>query len=183
MVTTSKKLRQRSIYIYLPSINMADEWKKRASKQRLSISKFVIEHVLDSLKEDEESKSDSNAELTKQLRETQEELKKALKEASLYRQLSEKLDNDLRYYRTKPFLEENFRGIRSYDKDLVGLLKRKRTLDSDRLLEDLGIDPRETDLVKGVRVQLENLEAYGLVRSTPRGWKWVEKKTEEAESH
>jgi hypothetical protein len=177
MVSASKKLKERSVYIYLPSTKMADEWKARAQKQDLSISKFVVEHVLDSLRQEEEVEASnvSKVDLATQLRETQEELKKVAKEAALYRQLSEKLDNELRYYRTRPFMEENFQGIRSYDKHLVDLLKRKGTVDSDRLLEDLDVDPRQTDLVKGIRAQLDNLEAYGLIESTPRGWKWVEK--------
>ena len=49
MMTSSKKLKQRSIYIHLPSTKMADDWKGRAQKHNLSISKFAIEHVLDSM--------------------------------------------------------------------------------------------------------------------------------------
>jgi hypothetical protein len=46
-------------------------------------------------------------------------------------------------------------------------------IDSDHLLRLLRIDPRETSLVKAVSNQLENLEAYGLVEKTRRGWKWT----------
>jgi hypothetical protein len=179
MVISSKKLKERSVYIYLPSTKMAEDWKQRAEKQKLSVSKFVIEHVLDSLRQDDDSEANfsSKAELVKQLREIQKELKEVKKEASLYRQLSEKLDNELRYYRTRPFTEEHFQGIRSYDKRLVELLEKKGTMDSDRLLQELDIDPKETDLVKGIRAQLDNLEAYGLIQSTPRGWRWIQTQT------
>jgi hypothetical protein len=178
MVVNSKKLKQRSIYIYLPSTKMADEWKSRAEKEDLSISKFVVEHVLASLRQDddEEVSAVSRGDLARQLREARDDLKKVSKEAQMYRLLSEKLDNELRYYRTMPFIEEqSFQGTRSYDKHLVELLKKKGTIDSDRLLDDLDVDPKQTDLVKGVRAQLDNLEAYGLIESTPRGWRWVEK--------
>jgi len=39
-------------------------------------------------------------------------------------------------------------------------------LDSYRLLEDLNIDPSDTDLVRAVSRQLEDLEAYGLLART-----------------
>jgi hypothetical protein len=52
-------------------------------------------------------------------------------------------------------------------------LKKQGPIDSYRLLEALAIDPREAELVKGVSAELEALENYGLIVSTPRGWRWV----------
>lgn len=45
-------------------------------------------------------------------------------------------------------------------------------LSSDVIVERLGIDPSEYEAVRAVSKQLENLEAYGLVRPSPKGWKW-----------
>jgi hypothetical protein len=45
MVLKNKQLTDRAIYVYLPTVEMADEWKSRADKSKLSISKFVLEHV------------------------------------------------------------------------------------------------------------------------------------------
>ena len=53
------------------------------------------------------------------------------------------------------------------------ILKRGVVIDSYTLLEELGIDPKETDLVKAVSKQLEDLESYGLISSTQRGWRWI----------
>jgi hypothetical protein len=103
MVSSSNKLKQRSIYLYLPSTKMAENWKTRAEKQNLSVSKFVVEHVLDSIraKQKEDQAAFSKSDLAKELREPKEELKRVTKVSSLYRQLSEKLDNELKYYRTR----------------------------------------------------------------------------------
>ena len=49
----TETIKQRAIYVYLPSIEMAEEWKKRAEKAGISISKFVIEHVENSLRQEE----------------------------------------------------------------------------------------------------------------------------------
>lgn len=175
MVVADKALKERSLYVYLPSTAMAKDWKERADKKGVSISKFVIEHVSDSLRrlEGENDGQFSKQEISQKLRETEDELKRITKDARLYKQLAEKFDNELKYYRTKPFLDEKFEGIRAYDKELIALLKKKGAVDSDDLLDELGIDPKEVELVKGIRNQLENLSAYGLVKPTARGWKWI----------
>ena len=52
-------------------------------------------------------------------------------------------------------------------------MKRGGTLDSYKLLEALGIDPKDSELVKAISRQLEDLEAYGVVAPTPKGWRWI----------
>ena len=41
-------------------------------------------------------------------------------------------------------------------------MKKRGVVDSDELLNELDIDPGESDLVKAVSRQLESLESYGL---------------------
>jgi hypothetical protein len=36
-----------------------------------------------------------------------------------------------------------------------------------------GINPTEFELVKAVSKQLEDLEAYGMIEATSKGWKWI----------
>ncbi len=76
-------------------------------------------------------------------------------------------------HRSAAFLGDDFEGARKYNRELVKVLKRGDLIDNYRLLEELGIDPREADLVKAVSTELENLEAYGLVTFSPGGWWWV----------
>ncbi len=173
MVVKRKKLNKRSLYVYLPSVKMSQDWKASAGKQKTSISKFVIEHVLNSFKHEKDQSSPTRTELVKQLRERDEEVKILRKEVKLFKQLADKLDTELKRYRAQPFLEEGFQGVRAYDRELIKLLRNKASIDSDRILEELSIDPKESDLVKGVRMQLDNLESYGLIKASPRGWRWV----------
>ena len=85
----------------------------------------------------------------------------------------ERYESELKRYRAQPFQEEDYRGMRRYSKELVEILKARGQVDSYRLLEELGIDPRESDLVKAVTSQLEELEAYGMVKTDGRTWKWI----------
>jgi len=65
---------------------MSKDWKTSAEKHKTSISKFVIEHVLNSLKEEENQSSPTKAELVKQLREKDEEVKNLRREIMLFKQ-------------------------------------------------------------------------------------------------
>jgi predicted HicB family RNase H-like nuclease len=94
------------------------------------------------------------------------------KDNELLRKLVDNLDKELKRYRARPFLIEGFRGVRRFDVKLIKLLKREGTHSNDEILEHLGIDPEDVDLVKAVDKQLELLERYRLVEYTGRGWRW-----------
>ena len=47
--TKTETIKERAIYVYLPTQEMADKWKELAETSNISISKFVIEHVERSL--------------------------------------------------------------------------------------------------------------------------------------
>jgi len=169
----TETIKDRAIYVYLPSLEMAEDWKGRADKAGASISKFVVERVEDSIRREEgEEGYLSRLEILKRLNVAEEELKKLRGENSLLKKLVDNLDNELKRYRAKPFLEESFEGVRRFDKELIDLLKEGGSYTDDMILSRLNIDPSNADLVKAVSKQLEILEAYGLVEYVGRGWKW-----------
>jgi len=169
----TETIKERSVYVYLPSLEMADDWKQKAEKGGVSISKFVIERVEESIRGEEgEEGYLGRAELVKKLRDAEEELKKARNENRLLKKLAENLDNELRRYRAQPFLEESFEGVRKFDKDLVELLRKGGSYTQEDILAHLNIDPSDSDLMKAVSKQLEALEGYGLLEYRGRGWRW-----------
>lgn len=165
-------IKERAIYVYLPSERMVAEWKKRAKKQGASISKFVIEHVENSLQQEEDPLYKPRGELVNEINALKNELRELKDDNRQKKIVIERLEDELRKYRAEVFLEERFEGVRKYDRELIGILKRRGVVDGEELLQDLGIDPRESELVKAVSRQLDNLEAYGLVTATKRGWRW-----------
>ena len=50
----TETIKQRAIYVYLPSHDMVEKWKNLAKKSGTSISKFVAEHVENSLRQEED---------------------------------------------------------------------------------------------------------------------------------
>jgi len=170
----TETIKDRAVYVYLPSVEMVEDWKRRAERAGVSISRFVVERVEDSIRrEGGEEGYLSRAELVKRLRSAEEELRKLRDENRLLRRLVENLDNELKRYRAQPFLEEDFEGVRRFDRELIELLRRGGSYTQEQILVRLNIDPSDDDLVKAVDKQLEALEAYGLVEYKGRGWRWV----------
>lgn len=169
----TETIKDRAIYVYLPSVEMMEKWKRLAERRGTSVSKFVREHVENSLRQEEEPSYKSRGELLNELQELKEQLMEERKRTRRLDLVVDKLERELRKYRVRPFLEENFVGIRRFQKELVEVLREGGVLSSEELLSRLGIERSEHEAVKGVSKQLEILESYGLVLSSPRGWRWV----------
>lgn len=169
----TETIKERAIYVYLPSIEHADRWKELAKKHGSSISKFVIEHVENSLRQEENESYESRAQLRKRIGEFQEELSDVREDRRILRQLVDRQEKELRRYRSMPFLVDDFEGVRNYDRELIEILRKGGQLKDDEILMRLGIEPTESEATKAVSKQLEILQAYGLLRHTPRGWKWI----------
>jgi hypothetical protein len=163
--------KSRYVYLYLPTVEDKKRWQSLADEAGVPLSKFVIEVVESSLTEQSDFKP--RGELVKEigkLRTENKELRDDLKQKKI---VLEKYENELKRYRSEAFLEDKFEGVRKYNKEIMAILKRGGVVDSYELLEELGINPQEADTVKAVSKQLEDLESYGLVTSTQRGWKWA----------
>lgn len=169
----TETIKQRAIYVYLPSEEMTDKWKERADKEGISISKFVIENVENSLNQVEDPDFKPRGELIKKIRELEKEVEKLSSDVKIKNIVIEKYEEELKRYRMKDFNEDYFEGVRSYDKELIDIFKKKIIIKEDELLELLKIDPRDSEIMKGLTSQIRSLEAYGLIETTRRGWRWL----------
>ena len=163
--------KSRYVYLYLPTVEDKQRWQSLADEAKIPLSKFIIQVVENALFEESDFKP--RGELVKEignLRSENKELRDDLKQKKI---VLEKYENELKRYRSEVFLEDRYEGVRKFNKEIMTILKQSGVVDSYRLLEELGIDPKETDLVKAISKQLEDLESYGLITSTQRGWRWI----------
>jgi len=165
---------KRAIYVYLPSIEEGEKWKNLAEKSGLSISKFVVEHVENSLRQEEdEDIYGSRTRLMKEIRGLKDENIELRKRNEMLERVIEKLDEENKRYRMEPFLNNDFKGIRKYEEGLIKLFKSRTTIKKEDIFELLGINPMKNgDIAKGITKQLENLEHYGLIEDKGKLWKW-----------
>lgn len=163
--------KSRYVYLYLPSAEDKARWDSLAKEAGVPLSKFVIEVVESALAENSDFKP--RGELVKEigkLRTENKELRDDLKQKKV---VIAKYETDLKRYRSEAFLDDQYKGVRKYSKQIIEILRRGVTVDSHKLLEELDIDPKDSDLVSAASKQLEELEGYGLVANTSRGWRWI----------
>jgi hypothetical protein len=163
--------KSRYVYLYLPSVEDKARWEKLAKDAGVPLSKFVIEVFESAL--DEESDFKPRGELVKEIGKLRSENKLLRDDLNQKKIVLEKYETELKRYRSQAFVEDKFEGVRKYNRELIAVLKQGIVLDSYKLLEELGIDPNDSQLVKALSQQLEDLEAYGLITSTQRGWRWA----------
>ena len=171
----TETIKERSIYVYLPSVEQKKRWDEYANKHGMSVSKFVVEQVENSLSQVEDKSYKSMGALWLENKQLKDQLDKVNRDKHVLEVALERLEAELRRYRAQPFLDENFVGLRSYPKELVEILRDRKLVSSEEILRRLRIQPTETEAVKAISKQLANLEAYGVVKSLPKGWKWVER--------
>lgn len=164
--------------MYLPSIELRKKWENLAKKNGMSFSSWIVNNVQKNL--DDRSKlgigRKNLEEENTHLKEELTNIQKKLRDTTI---IKENLERDIQKYRAEPFLQSDFKGVRKYDKNLIDILRstKKKTgtyryVTNDEILSRLGIEYSDTEIVKGISVQLARLESFGLVKSGPKGWRW-----------
>jgi len=163
--------KERYTYVYHPSRQHKERWHKMAAKAHTSLSKFIIATVDEVIDENEELPP--RREVMREIQSLKDENKALRDELRQKNIVLERYENELKKHRAQAFIENDYHGMRRYSKELVDIFRKKGFVDRYGLLEELGIDPRESDLIKAVSTQLEELEGYGMISPTAKGWKWI----------
>lgn len=142
-----------------------------ADKARSPLSTFCISIIEERLAEEEDFKP--HRELAREneaLKAENKALRDDIRQKSI---VIERYEGELKKFRAQSFTSGDYAGVRRYNKEIVDLLRSRGQADSYKILEALGIDPRESELVKAVSKQLEELEGFGFIKSDGRSWKWI----------
>jgi hypothetical protein len=163
--------KSRYVWLYLPSKADKERWQALADKAKTPLSTFCISIIEERLAEEGEFKP--RRELTRNMEISKIEVKGLRDDLRQKDIVLDRYEAELKRYRAQPFQEADYKGMRRYSKELVEFLKGRGHADSYKILEALGIDPRESELVKAVSRQLEELEAYGMIKAEGRTWRWI----------
>ncbi len=159
----------RYTYVYHPSRDHKERWKKIAAKAHVPLSKFIIATV-DGVVDEKEEMAPRHIRELEGLRNENKALREDLTRKNI---LIERYEAELKRYRAAPWMETEFKGIRTLNEDLVTILKARGSVDRMQLLEALGIDRRETDLIKALNSQIVALEGFGMVRVEGGILQWI----------
>ncbi|MCK4717107.1 MAG: hypothetical protein KAT70_00450 [Thermoplasmata archaeon] len=156
--------------VYLPSLEKVEEWKQLAKKERMSLSKFVIEHVEDNILQNEVG-YESKVALVNKSQKLREENEQFRDRVAMLETVVKRLDDELKSYRRMPFADGRG-GPKDFDDRLMSLFKEHREIAYEELHGLFGIDPRDTEAVKAIEVEMDGMVRHGLVKETRRGWRW-----------
>ncbi len=129
-----------------------------------------MEHVENSLNQEKEHAP--RVKLIENLQKLKDENDELRKQNKILNKVVDSLDEELRSFRLKPFLDSLGDGIRQYETELIDLFRRRKVLRNDELLDILNIDTTDSDIIKAINKQLESLQRYGVIKVVPGGWKW-----------
>jgi len=159
----------RYTYIYHPSRQHKERWEKLAAKAHTSLSKFVIS-IVDGVVDEREELAPRHARELEGLKNENKCLREDLARKSI---LIERYEQELKRYRAAPWMEMDFTGTRGLSEELVRVLKSRGSVDRMQLLDALGIDRRENDLIKAISAQLVTLEGFGMVIEEKGVLRWM----------
>jgi hypothetical protein len=165
--------KERLVYLYFPTKDQKDHITDIAEKKGTTVTKLIIEIINNSLEKDTiDDGFITKAEMQKELDKISTENKELHRELKMRDNLVNNLEKELRSYRIKPFLEEEFTGSRKFDQELISLLKKHGEIRKEILLQLLDVDPMDIDVIKGINRQMDTLERYGLVKDIGGKWRW-----------
>jgi hypothetical protein len=163
-----KEYKNRMATIYFSTLQEHDEWQQEAEKMGVPLSKWLKEMVIRGLNQPKREPSpDTNPDILLELVKLRDEV--ATKDLLLEKQRTELLK-----IHQAVFLQPgNLRGIVQFDSQLIKLIKTGGVWTQDRLCEALHININDSDAMKIVSRQLQEMKEFGLIDEGARGWRWI----------
>jgi septal ring factor EnvC (AmiA/AmiB activator) len=163
--------KSRYIWLYCRSKAQKDEWQALAGKANTPLSVWCTSIIEERIAEDEDHRP--RHKIVKELESLKADNKALRDDLRQKEVVLQRYEAELRRYRAEPFQTEAFKGVRTFSKELVDILKARGSVGSYQILELLGIRPDEPQAIKAVSKQLEELEKFNLVKADGKGWQWI----------
>lgn len=167
----------RVINVYFKSTEEMDLWKEFAKAHgSTNLSDFII-LTLQATMNPPELPEESPSQIIARLRAENNELKQQIEISKEENYKNNRVIKDLKKesmrLRSEPFKDKNFLGTKDFEPELIKYLKANKMGGTETaILNHLGIEPADVELVKVISEQINLLEWWGLVRMTTRGWRW-----------
>ena len=170
----SETIKERTVNVYVPDKYMLNEWKKVASEHKMSLSRFIIERIEESLKQQGDGERYTRRDLIERNQQLERENGALRKELELKTKVYEALDRENKNLRSQPWLNPSGQENLQFNRELITLFRTRKRVLFDDLLPALGIKPTEMDSVKAINNQLSVLTGYSLITQDLKGWRWID---------
>jgi hypothetical protein len=167
---TLPKYNDRRFELYFPSAEDLKRWKGIAEATKMPLAKWIYETVEQHLANIE---TGPRPDQLKELAELKEEVQQLRAMIRTKDSLLQTLETDLYKSKFAGFEQVDGEGLLNYDVQLIEVLKRGKTIDGYAILRELGIDPKDSQVIRLLKNQLEELRKFGLITETANGWRWM----------
>ena len=179
-MSKSDTIKQRRVDVYLPSLDLKEHWAKLATDAGFkSLSKYIA-HVMTVAHGSVQPGFDLN-----EILEENEFLKEQLQEANdrirMLEALRDKLDDEVKGYRSYAFETLHYKGDRGLDSHLATIIRgyrnakgKPKPINSVKLLQLMDINPRDENRTTMLQAQLDILLDFGVIESTAVGYRWCD---------
>ena len=158
----------RLISLYVFSDKEKAHYSELAKAAGVPLSKFLLSKIEEALAENKKKSAVS----LKKLEDLRVRIHDLQEEVRLKDMILQKYKSAVEKQQSLAFLEDDFKGKRVLDRNLIDILKQHGPISEERLMTLLGVDKSDSEFAQLVSRQLEILEGYGLVKKGARGWKW-----------
>ena len=163
---------QRRVEIRVPDLKTLELWKKKAGASKLSLSKFIIEHVDNSLKQEFEEGYSPRANLIIENKLLAGKVKALQEEVLQQKKHIIRLDKDYERLQAEARSPLVVEGVRDVSLRIVETLRKWKNVKSTELLGLLRVEPHDTKVIELINIQLKTLELGGIISKTTAGWRW-----------
>ena len=170
----SETIKERTVSVYLPDKYMLTEWKKVAKEHDRSLSRFIIERIEESFKENGDGERYTRRDLIERNQQLERENGSLRKELELKTKVYEALDRELKAMRNDQWLNPTQEGRYKFSRELIILFRSRKKVSFDELLPALAIIPTDVDSIKAITNQIEVLTQFGLIKQDLKGWRWID---------
>ena len=167
MPSTYYNDRQKNVIF--PSSQDLKRWEGLARKARMKFNRWVFSMVELQITMENQDLEEINTQKIS----LQSENLKLRRDKERIEAMAEDLKTENFKLRNKLFAMEQPVGIGEFDKDLLNLLRQKRTWSNRALLEELGVDSANIEAIQILTKQLQTLQDLQLVKESAQGWRWI----------
>jgi len=163
---------QRRVEIRIPDLKTLKRWKDSAKESKLSLSKFIIEHVENSFKQEFDRGYSARADLIIENKLLAGKVKALQNEVLQQKKHIMRLDKDYERLSAESKSPLVVEGVRDVSLRIVEALRGNKNVKSTELLGLLKVEPQDTKVIELINIQLKTLELGGIISKTTSGWRW-----------
>ena len=164
--------KQRRVELRVPDIEMVHRWKETAKKSKMSLSKFIVTHVENSLGFEEEDGKLSRGALVMEIKALRDKVKNLKEDQQNKRDVIKAQKNLIaNLQEDNPFFSEEDIDTIAIRLFINRILEEKFVRSKD-LFSIINMEPTDIKKIKFINFQLDNLENCGILDKVGDGWKW-----------